>query len=98
MYAVPPSRAFNLSNYPFPRNSIYSASTEERNLRRIQQYQTLTYVPAPVVVSPSSIPAAPTTGAPSRLLILRACTGGPCYGPPGFSIVPMTEPQRRQAR
>ena len=61
MYAVPPARAFNLSNYPFPRKSIYSASTEERNLRRIQQYQSVTYVPAPVVGT-SSVPAVSGAG------------------------------------
>lgn len=62
-YAVPPSVAFNLSTYPFARRSIYSASTEARNLKRIEYCQTMICVPAPPVFPTPSMPAATGAGA-----------------------------------
>jgi len=62
MYAVPPSRAFNLSTYPFPRKSIYSASTEAKNLKRIEYCQTTICVPAPPPCPTPAVPAASGAG------------------------------------
>lgn len=44
-YGVSPNTAFDVCAYPFPRRSIYSASTEARNLQRIARYQTTPIAP-----------------------------------------------------
>jgi hypothetical protein len=58
-YGVAPSKAFNISCYPFPQKSIYSVSIQEKNLQKLAQYQSSTSVAGP---SPIMIPGVPSEG------------------------------------
>jgi hypothetical protein len=42
MQGVPFDVAFNFTNYPFPRRSIYSASVEAKNIEKFAKYQVAT--------------------------------------------------------
>ncbi|MCL5105019.1 MAG: hypothetical protein M1133_13020 [Armatimonadetes bacterium] len=56
-YAVAPNRAFNVCDYPFPHKSIYSQSTQDANMRRIERYQVSTTTPGPTpLYSPGATP------------------------------------------
>ncbi|MCE5198821.1 MAG: hypothetical protein ABFD54_05265 [Armatimonadota bacterium] len=63
--AVPPSRAFNLSTFPFPRRSTYSDSAQEQRMQTIERYQVpvSTNVPAttppPTMMTPAPIQTMP---------------------------------------
>lgn len=58
-YGVPASKAFDVSCYPFPQRSIYSASMQAKNMERLARYQSSTSVAGP---SPIMMPGVPSEG------------------------------------
>gem|GEM_PF-1006514 len=84
-YSVPPSVAFNVADYPFPQNSIYSSKVAEANMKAIQKYQRAgvyppcTY-PPPAICSPCSS-CQPTT-VPGQGPAVCPCNPVPTMTPP----------------
>lgn len=102
-YGVAPEYAYNLTNYPFERKSIYSSSVEQSRLNRIQRYQCTIPCPGPCpTICPPVCPTPvsttpvcpPVTPAPVCPPVTPAPSGaGPApVCPPAESNIPSALP------
>lgn len=88
-YGVPANVAYNVADYPFPRRSIYSASTDGQNQRMIAKYQKVGVYP--ICPPKPSVSCAPP-GTPVTICPVPCPTTTPSTTTPSTTMPDMTMP------